>query len=80
MNTARVQREAVAAIERSQGSVLYDWEFKDGQAVAAPRFWAPGWLVQAIGVDCLAHVVDVSLIDARPSWPEISTARMEISS
>src|ERR1700677_4583401 len=61
VNGARVQREAVAAIERDGGKVWYDWEWADGESTpgASPR--APAWLVRALGVDHFGHVVAVSL-------------------
>jgi hypothetical protein len=48
---AHVQRDAVAAIEEVDGSVRYDWEFRNGRSLPGGKPWAPRWLVNLIGVD-----------------------------
>jgi internalin A len=58
---ARVQREAVAAIRRAGGSVRYNWEWSNGQPNPAGRPWAPGWLVDRIGIDYFGSVTAVYL-------------------
>jgi hypothetical protein len=55
---ARIQREAVAAITRVGGSVQYDWEWRNGNAIPQGKTWAPQWLVNRIGVDYFGHVTD----------------------
>jgi hypothetical protein len=47
---AHVQREAVAAIERAGGEVMYDWQWKDN-ALVHGRPWASRWLVDRVGID-----------------------------
>ena len=64
--SVRVQRDAVAAINKAGGSVAYDWEWgtaynpniihPDGK----PR--APKWLANLIGVDYVGNVVSVNLV------------------
>src|SRR5690242_803936 len=54
---ARVQRQAVTAIERAVGSVQYDREL-------------PRWLGAVIGIDTLSNVVSVSL--ARTDMSELT--------
>jgi internalin A len=57
---ARVQREAVAAIEAAGGKVYYDWEWNGDQAApptAKPRW--PKWLMDRVGPDYLGNVVAV---------------------
>ena len=49
---ARVQRQAVAAIERAGAKAFYDFQAPGGK----PAWWQPKWLVDAVGVDYLAHV------------------------
>lgn len=61
---ARVQREAVAAIERSGGWSAYDWEWKDGDKIRNGKPWGPRWLVDLIGVDFFGSVVIVVLPEA----------------
>jgi len=57
---ARVQRDAVVAITKAQGSVMYDWEWSNGKAIPGGKPWAPEWLVDLIGVDYFGHVTEVS--------------------
>jgi internalin A len=57
---ARVQREAVAAIEAAGGKVYYDWEWNDDRPAlptAKPKW--PKWLVDRAGPDYLGNVVAV---------------------
>jgi hypothetical protein len=60
----RIQRDAVAAITKSGGSVKYDWEWKDGAPVPGARPDAPRWLVDLLGVDYFGHVTSVSYLSA----------------
>src|SRR5271157_4589234 len=58
--SARIQREAVAAITKAHGQVLYDWEWQDGHwGLRAKKPWAPQWLVNAFGIDCFGDVAYV---------------------
>jgi hypothetical protein len=59
----RIQREAVAAIEAAGGRVVYDWQWKRGRRVPGARPWAPGWLVDHLGVDFFGSVIQVFLDD-----------------
>jgi hypothetical protein len=61
VRSARIQREAVAAITAARGSVKYDWEESNGAVIAAGKPWAPGWLVNRIGVDYFGHVTSAAL-------------------
>src|SRR5262245_10312561 len=58
---ARAQREAVAAIRRAGGSVRYNWEWGNGQPNLVGKPWAPGWLVDRIGIDYFGSVAAVYL-------------------
>ncbi len=58
VRAARIQREAVAAIEQAGGSVQYDRDLKTGLA-RSPQ--GPQWLVDRVGVDYFANVVVVRL-------------------
>src|SRR5437016_5136693 len=60
-NRARIQREAVAAIERAGGKAWYNWEWQDDAPVPDARPRWPSWLVEAIGVDSFSDVVSVNL-------------------
>lgn len=55
-NSARRQRDAVAALRKAGATVEYDFErSRNGK----PRSW-PAWLVGIVGVDSLANVTFVS--------------------
>lgn len=58
---ADVQRQAVAAIERVGGSVLYDWQRVNGNTVRNGKPWWPKWLVDRLGADYFGDVVFVEL-------------------
>lgn len=58
VHRARVQRDAVAAIRKARGSVIYYEDFADGRTVKTP--W-PNWLVDTVGRDCLSNVFAVYL-------------------
>ncbi len=62
VRSARIQREAVAAIESAQGCVTYDWEYSNGKAILRGKPWAPQWLTDLIGVDYFGHVTVVGLM------------------
>jgi len=61
---AKVQREAVAAIQRSGGRVCYEWERKDRFLVPNGRPRWPKWLVDRVGVDYFGSVVSAELFEA----------------
>jgi hypothetical protein len=50
VRSARIQREAVAANQKVPGSVRYVWEWRNGNGIPGGKPWAPGWLVDLIGV------------------------------
>jgi Leucine-rich repeat (LRR) protein len=60
--STRIQREAVAAIESTGGAVAYHWKFDNGLVVRNAKPWAPGWLVNFIGVNYFGHVAAVRLV------------------
>jgi internalin A len=62
VHCARVQRDAVAAIRKLEGTVRYDWERKDGRNVPNGKPWWPKWLVDQIGIDYFGHVTQVRLV------------------
>jgi Leucine-rich repeat (LRR) protein len=61
---ARVQRDAVAAIEREGGGVIYDSGWSDGPTLASREPWVPRWLVNTLGIDYFSHVSQVWLVPA----------------
>lgn len=72
VHSARVQREAVAAIQKLGGTVTYDWERKDGRSVPNGKPWAPKWLVDRIGIDYFGHITQVRMV----ATPELSDAEL----
>jgi internalin A len=63
VRNARVQRDAVAAIEEAGGHVWYDWESKDGFQIPSEGPWAPKWVVDHVGLEFFGTVVGVALVD-----------------
>ncbi len=58
IRSAKLQRDAVAAVERGGGNVQYNWQFKDGRAIPY-REQRPPWparLVRLVGVDYFGYV------------------------
>ncbi len=62
VHTARVQRDAVAAIRKLEGTVRYDWERKDGLNRPNAKPWWPRWLVDSFGIDYFGHVTQVRVV------------------
>jgi hypothetical protein len=60
---ARVQRQAVVAIEASGGQVSYDWDLTDDlnlqEDLRPPKSRWPKWLIKALGIDYFGNVVNV---------------------
>jgi internalin A len=56
VHQAHVQRDAVIAIKKAGGSVMYDWEWSNGMPIPGVKSPAPGWLIDFIGVDHFGHV------------------------
>jgi len=66
VRSARIQREAVAAITNAGAEVEYDLEWSNGKFIPSGKPWAPGWLADLIGVDYFGHVTNV-VYDVVPS-------------
>ncbi|NQU24226.1 MAG: hypothetical protein HQ567_23335 [Candidatus Nealsonbacteria bacterium] len=66
MQEARRQKEAVAAIEKGEGSVFYDYEFDaNGNFLpGTPEPPGPPWLRNLLGVDFLSDVAGIGYLDA----------------
>ncbi len=59
VRSARIQREAVAAIRNAGHHVVYNWEWSDEKGVPPAGLWMPRWFVDHIGVDYFGHVASV---------------------
>jgi len=60
---AKMQRQAVEAIEADGGFVLYDWEWRNGKPTGVRKPPWPRWLVRRYGIDFFANVVHVEFIN-----------------
>ncbi len=77
---AHVQRDAVAAIKKDGGDVLYDWQWSNGAVHRGGKPWATRRLVDLIGVDYFGHVTVAALsgaTDARAAMVS-SLTRLEV--
>ena len=63
VRSAKIQRDAVAAITSAYGHASYNWQKNGAFDILDAKPWAPRWLVDRIGVDYFGHVVSVSLPD-----------------
>jgi hypothetical protein len=61
-HAARIQREAVAAIRSVGGTAGYEGDRPIPVPGSESRRWAPGWLVQLVGVDFFYPVDHVALM------------------
>jgi len=61
VHRAQIQKEAVAAIEKAGGSILYDWQYKNGRPFPSGKPRWPNWLVDRLGVDYFGNAVFVFL-------------------
>jgi hypothetical protein len=69
---ARIQREAVAAIEKAGGWIKYDWEWSNRNDIPEGKPWAPRWLVDLIGVDFFGHVTAVIIVSLPATDAEVA--------
>ena len=61
VHEAQVQREAVAAIVRTCGTVYYNWKWNNDRFIPPRKLWAPQRLIDFIGIDYFGHVTAVRL-------------------
>ena len=59
VRSARIQREAVSAIKRNGGSVLYSSGWTGDPTLGIDGLRVPNWLVHAIGADYFDHACSV---------------------
>jgi hypothetical protein len=69
---ARIQRDAVAAIENTGGHAWYDWEETNRESDAHAPPWWPAWLVERVGVDYFGHVVAVGVGSTKGSDADLA--------
>jgi Leucine Rich repeat len=61
VNRAKVQHDAVAAIERTGGSVTYQWEWKDEGPNSSEKPKWPIWVLDHVGPNYLAHIAGANV-------------------
>jgi internalin A len=66
VRSARIQRDAVAAIKNAGGNVRYDWERNNCEGIPGGKPCAPPWLVDLIGADYFGHVTGVAVSSPTP--------------
>ncbi len=66
-NRSQGQRDAVAVIQRAGGSVVYDWQWRDGRPDPLAKPGMPEWLINGVGPDVLYRVKQVDLIGCQSS-------------
>jgi hypothetical protein len=75
VRSARIQREAVVAIQSAGGRVYYSWTYKDGQSLDITGPPWPAWLVRHLDANYLGHVTVVEMVgsdgDARTAMRQI---------
>ncbi len=66
VRSARIQREAVAAIQQAGGSVYYyDWEWRSGQYLEGTEPPAPRWVVSGSASTTSGNVAEMCNGNAR---------------
>ena len=76
VRSAHIQRDAVAAIRRAGGSVMYDWQWKNGEPNANGKLRWPKWLVDLIGIDYFGHVTRVEFAEHGCDADLVQVARL----
>ncbi len=61
VRSERDQRVAVEAIKRARGSVVYEWQWRDGAPDLSVKPWWPAWLLDRLGPDYFFQVKQVGL-------------------
>ncbi len=64
VRVARIQPEAVAAIAKARGTVIYDWQTNNSSPGRVRKPPWPGWLVNLVGAEYFGNVVSVVLPSA----------------
>jgi internalin A len=72
VNRANRQRDAVAALRKAGGQVIYDWMFKDGKLNPNGTPGGPKWLAQLLGPDYFHSVYHMN------AWQQPDDADMDV--
>jgi internalin A len=63
VRSARIQRNAIAAINKAGGHIYYNWETDYIGNMSEAKPWWPKWLDSLLGPDYFGHVVQAHLSD-----------------
>jgi hypothetical protein len=74
VHRVRSQQEGIELIRRHGGMFYYDFENEGASFPNAPRFWAPAWLVNDLGIDYFHRVTWVRIED--PQFDDEALARL----
>jgi internalin A len=75
VRSARIQRDAVAAIKKASGWATYDWQMPpNGEVFGEP--WAPSWLTDLVGVDTFGSITAVVLSERETDTAILAVARL----
>jgi internalin A len=62
---AHLRRDAVAALKPANGTIMYDWQFKDGRLIRNGKPWEPKWLLDILGIDFFHDATMIALFSGR---------------
>ena len=74
VHRVRVQQEGIDLIRLHGGMYYYDFENQGATSGTIPRSWAPGWLVNNLGIDYFHHVTWVRIED--PTFDDNDLGRL----
>ncbi len=66
----------MAAVTKAGGTVVYDYQYSDDQFIPAGKPWAPGWLIELLGVEFFHDVLMVTRRSSRGSDVDDAHAAM----
>jgi Leucine-rich repeat (LRR) protein len=77
IRSARIQREAVAELQKNGDAANYNWQVIDGKPIRGGKPPLPRLLVDFIGIDYVCHVTDVTLMGPTSVPPSARIAPLE---
>jgi Leucine Rich repeat len=80
----QIQQNAVAAIKKAGGTVVYDLEWRNGGSnpyrkswvpewLGGDQAWMPNWMIRGAGIDYFGNVVSARLVPSRVNDPEAAS-------
>ncbi len=77
VRSARIQREAVAAIRKAGGGTSYRWISDRNVSVSRSSQWVPQWLIERVGPDYFDDVVQVEFTRERTAATDLEMRHIE---